>query len=218
MEVNQYQEKILESFNSLSEGMEVEIVKNPFCKETRTTLSKKKLKKINIGKIPIMLGSKYCVLNKLNNSEECKYDLGGYFIINGNEKVIVCQEMIAHNLVFVFKSGKTSSKYSHIVDVKSTAPDGFYTPKNVSLKLTSRDVGSGKVIRAIIPHVRHEIPLFILFRALGLESDKEILKYIVHDLSNKDNKNDFIVSCGIYRTSRKIMDGNIYIPENLNDH
>ena len=42
--------------------------------------------------------------------------------------------------------------------------------------------------------------------------------FVETSLSNKDNKNDFIVSCGIYRTSRKIMDGNIYIPENLNDH
>ena len=42
--------------------------------------------------------------------------------------------------------------------------------------------------------------------------------FVETSLSTKDNKNDFIVSCGIYRTSRKIMDGNIYIPENLNDH
>jgi 2-methylaconitate cis-trans-isomerase PrpF len=37
-------------------------------------------------------------------------------------------------------------------------------------------------------------------------------------LSTADNKNDFIISCGIYRTSRKIMDGKIYIPQNINDH
>ena len=28
---------------------------------------------------------------------------------------------------------------------------------------------------------------------------------------------DFIKSCGVYRTSRKIMDGNVYIPENIDD-
>ena len=39
-----------------------------------------------------MVNSKYCVLNNsslnLNNDIECKYDLGGYFIINGNKVVI----------------------------------------------------------------------------------------------------------------------------------
>ena len=42
--------------------------------------------------------------------------------------------------------------------------------------------------------------------------------FVETSLCNEDNKNDFIVSCGIYRTSRKIMDGNIYIPKNLDDH
>ena len=42
--------------------------------------------------------------------------------------------------------------------------------------------------------------------------------FIETSLSTADNKNDFIVSCGIYRTSRKIMDGKIYIPQNINDH
>ena len=40
---------------------------------------------IVIGKIPIMVGSKYCVLNEKNKEGECSFDLGGYFIINGNE-------------------------------------------------------------------------------------------------------------------------------------
>ena len=41
-----------------------------------------------------MIGSKYCILNEENKIDECKYDLGGYFIINGNEKVIISQEKV----------------------------------------------------------------------------------------------------------------------------
>ena len=65
----------------------------------------KTLKSINIGKLPIMLKSCLCVLNNKNyyNSNECINDEGGYFIVNGNEKVIVSQERVAENKIVVFK-------------------------------------------------------------------------------------------------------------------
>ena len=54
-------------------------------------------KNVNLGKLPIMINSKACLLSKISNKknmdyEECKYDNGGYFIINGSEKVIVSQK------------------------------------------------------------------------------------------------------------------------------
>lgn len=72
-------------------------------------------KKIFIGKIPIMLKSKYCKLYEMNDRDlyelqECPLDPGGYFIINGSEKVIIAQEKMATNCVFVFK--KKDIKYS----------------------------------------------------------------------------------------------------------
>ena len=39
-----------------------------------------------------------------------------------------------------------------------------------------------KTLKVTIPHCRIDIPLFILFRAFGVISDKDILKYIVYDL------------------------------------
>ena len=57
-----------------------------------------------------MVRSKICSLNKNKKSEEavefgeCFYDLGGYFIIRGSEKVIVAQERMAFNFVQVFKN------------------------------------------------------------------------------------------------------------------
>ena len=65
---------------------------------------------IIFGKIPIIVKSKYCVLNNKGINEECKFDSGGYSIINGNEKVIISQEKIANNLAQVFIP-KTSSKF-----------------------------------------------------------------------------------------------------------
>ena len=55
-----------------------------------------------IGKIPIMLRSTYCLLNNLMDRDltelnECPLDPGGYFIINGSEKVLIAQEKMATN-------------------------------------------------------------------------------------------------------------------------
>ena len=159
----------------------------------KVLLNNKELKKVNIGKIPIMVGSKYCT-SHINSSGECDLDLGGYFLINGNEKVIVGQEKIAEQKVYVFKGTKSNIKYSHIAEVKSVSKKGFNTPKNCSIKFSNKDVLKGKTLKVNIPHCRVDIPLFIIFRAFGVESDKEILKYILYDIENNDDKLDLLQS------------------------
>jgi len=148
------------------------------------------IKKINLGKIPIMVNSNYCILKNpnilLNNSDECKYEHGGYFIINGNEKVIVSQDRIAENKTYVFKDTKLSA-YSYIAEIRSVPENIFSPPKLTVLKLSSKSTQFGKYIRIIIHHVKHDIPIFILFRALGIESDKEIIEYILYDLDDEYN-------------------------------
>ena len=65
-----------------------------------------------MGKIPIIVKSKYCITNKVLDNE-CKCDVGGYAIINGNEKVIIAQEKIAPNIIQVFKNSKQNTKQSN---------------------------------------------------------------------------------------------------------
>nr|GEY93684.1 DNA-directed RNA polymerase II subunit RPB2 [Tanacetum cinerariifolium] len=67
--------------------------------------------KVFIQKVPIMLRSSYCTL--FRNSEKdlmelrvCPYDQGGYFIINKSEKVLISQEKMSTNHVYVFKKRK----------------------------------------------------------------------------------------------------------------
>ena len=146
---------------TISVDLKIIIIEDPQ-NEAKIT-SSKFIKKVNIGKIPLMVRSKYCLLsseNIRNNSDECAYDLGGYFIINGNEKGIICQEKIAENKTYVFKSSKSNSKYSHIAEVKSVSNVGFNTPKNVSIKYTAKDALSGRTLKATIPHCKSDIPLF----------------------------------------------------------
>lgn len=150
----------------------------------------KKLNNINIGKIPIMVNSRYCAMTSVPTSDhlhvnKCKYDSGGYFIINGNEKVVVSQDRICENKTHVFTNNKQTA-YSHMAEIRSVAENRFGVPKTTTLKLSSKANQFGRFIRASIHHIKHDIPLFILFKALGVESDKQILEYIVYNVETKE--------------------------------
>ena len=147
----------------------------------------KKIVGVILGKIPIMVKSNYCTIkNSYTTQEEgneCKYDFGGYFIINGNEKVVISQDRISENRTYVFINNKVST-YSHVAEIRSVQENRLGVPKITSLKLSSKGNQFGKYIRANIHHIKNDIPLFILFKALGLGNDQEILRYIVYDLEH----------------------------------
>jgi len=151
-------------------------------------------KKIQLGSIPIMLRcSGLCVLNNkdnntLRNYEECIYDQGGYFIVNGSEKVLISQERKWENKVYCFPSNKSQSKYSLMAEISSIGADEFYNPKTNQVKLTNKNSMGSRTIKVSIPNIRHDMPLFIMFRLLGINSDKEIMEYILHDLDNEENQ------------------------------
>lgn len=151
----------------------------------------KKMSKILIGRIPIMIKSNYCILNdekvNIEDYNECSKDVGGYFIINGSEKVLISQERQAENKPYVFKNNKQSNKYSHICEVKSTPSSVLIPAKSISIKLTSRSSETCNCLKVSMPHVRMDVPLGIVFRILGIESDKDIIKYILLDKSEDSN-------------------------------
>lgn len=81
-----------------------------------------------LGLLPVMLRSQFCQLHGKTDYEmaqrgECNFDQGGYFIINGSEKVIVAQERISNNHVYVFKK-KQPSKYDWVCETRSHISTG----------------------------------------------------------------------------------------------
>jgi len=149
----------------------------------------RKLPKIQIGKLPIMLKSNICVLNQYNHidnkiSGECKMDPGGYFIINGSEKTCLGQERAAENQVYCFDVSKNNNKWSMMAEIKSVPDWKCISPKQISVMIASKNNGFGHGILIQIPRVKVPIPIFILFRALGIISDKDICKKIVLDIEN----------------------------------
>ena len=160
---------------SLSVDIHYKILSNE--NDVNIVSEEKIIKDVLLCKIPIMIGSKYCV-SKMQSTEECKYDPGGYFIINGNEKVLISQEKIAPNIIQVFKNQK-QGKYSLLSEIRSIPDDSYSHPKTVSVKITSKENKYNNYIRVSIPHIRTEIPLFILFKALGCFTDKDIYYHII---------------------------------------
>lgn len=154
---------------------------------------KVRIEKNFIGKVPIMVRSKFCSLNELDDAEridvnECEFDQGGYFIIKGGEKVIVAQERMANNFVCCFKKKESCGSYSWAAEIRSNLDSSNKPPSQFALKLTSkgefRKDNIGQVIRAKIPYIKQDIPVVILFKALGLESDKEIFNHICFDFKD----------------------------------
>lgn len=145
---------------------------------------------VHIGKLPIMLRSSICVLNQYKHFEhsqtgECKHDPGGYFIINGSEKIILAQERPGENRVNCFNVSKNDTKYSWRAEIKSVPDYKCISPKQINMMLSSKNNGFGFPILFELPRIKHPIPLFIMFRALGVMSDKEICRMILLDVEHE---------------------------------
>ena len=158
-----------------------------------TQILHKTIPRVHIGKLPIMLKSNICVLNQykhFDNSQtgECKYDAGGYFIINGSEKTVLGQERAAENKVYCFNIEKNDTKYLWKAEIKSVPDFKCISPKQISMLISSKNNGFGFPIVLEIPRVKQPIPLFIVFRALGVISDKEICEKVLLDINNDKNK------------------------------
>jgi DNA-directed RNA polymerase II subunit RPB2 len=148
----------------------------------------KTLPKIHIGKLPIMLKSNICVLNQYKyvdhqHTGECKYDAGGYFIINGSEKTVLGQERAAENRIYCFNISKNDTKYTWKAEIKSVPDFKCISPKQINMMISSKNNGFGYPICLQIPRVKKPIPLFIIFRALNVLTDKEICEHILLNIS-----------------------------------
>ena len=184
-------------------------------------LEKNKIENIVLGKIPIMVKSKYCILDQKGNEDECRYDPGGYFVINGNEKVIISQEKIANNLIQVFKNPKNYSKYSYICETRSLDEKAFGIPKVISIKITNKPDIYSNTMRIMLPHMKTEIPIFIVFKALGCITDKEIVFHIIdNDSSTIDSNILKILKSSIEEASsvRTEEEAIIYLSKNINNN
>lgn len=160
--------------------------------------------KVPLTRIPIMLNSMYCHLHGKNPKEreamgESLTDLGGYFVLNGNEKVIIAQERPVDNNIMSFEQSKSSALYSQYVsrsEINSSLDQQFHPIKRATILITQdkpkkkgNTSGStpGHKIHVKFPFIKKDIPLFVAFRAYGILTDREIISNLVGDMNSVSN-------------------------------
>ena len=146
---------------------------------------------VYIGKIPVMVRSNACILQQMpalgeENNNECRYDHGGYFIVSGSEKVLISQDRINENKTLVFKPNNNSEGL--YAEIRSMSDSSYLPPKTTSLNMSGKLNHMGRIIRLSTSFIKSEVPVFVIFRALGVISDKEIMQHIVYDMDNIDNQ------------------------------
>ena len=159
-----------------------------------------------------MIKSSICVLTQNNHlnadiTGECRFDAGGYFIINGSEKTVIAQERAAENRVMCFNIKKNNNKWAWLAEIKSIPDFKCISPKQINIMICSRNNGFGHSIFIQIPKIKQPIPLFILFRALNIIADKVICEYIL--LSLKDKKMEKM----LYALKASIIEANNYLTQ-----
>ncbi|CAG8539382.1 19658_t:CDS:10, partial [Dentiscutata erythropus] len=127
-----------------------------------------------IGKLPIMLRSSKCVLTGKSEAElakmfECPLDPGGYFIIKGTEKVILIQEQLSKNRIIVEGDRKGL--------VQAYVTSSTHERKSKTYIVAKNDAKNDKIT---LKHnsISEEIPIVIVMKAMGIQSDKEIAQLI----------------------------------------
>jgi DNA-directed RNA polymerase subunit B len=145
--------------------------------------------KVHIGDLPIMVKSKKCNLHKDNiemdreptDEELDKFlvdqgedlcDPGGYFIIGGTERALISLEDLAPNRVMVELNERYGTSL-HVAKVFSQR-EGYRA-------LTLMEKKKDGMLVVSVPAASGQIPLIVLMKALGMESDEAIFKAIVSD-------------------------------------
>ena len=156
------------------------------------------LEKIFLGRFPIMLQSNLCILSGLErearfNLGECRNDYGGYFIIDGKEKIVIPQEKFADNMLYI-RHNKDDDIYSNSAEIRSVSEDTSKPIRTTAVKIVAPSPSfTNNQIVVAIPNVRKPMPLFIVMRALGIVSDKDIIKTCLLDMDKNSSYIDLFI-------------------------
>jgi len=136
---------------------------------------------IAVGNIPIMVKSKYCsTYIKKDIHNECKYDPGGYFLVNGQEKIIMSIEKMVDNKVLIFTKKDLTYESGVIYNAHINSRKNNWSDNLQIATIKNRKDG----VISLTSSQLVDIPIFILLRALGLESDQEIISNICYNLED----------------------------------
>lgn len=149
-------------------------------------------KDVHIAKVPIMVKSKFCTTSLVPETarEECSYDPGSYFIVNGSEKVVLSMERSAPNKIFVF--GK-DNEYKAMINSQRDDIDGISYSNNFTIKIKSDHT------LMCSSNLFSDVPLCVVLRALGLQSDLEITLNVIQKPIEEDLEMNNLLMVSLFK-------------------
>ncbi len=173
-----------------------------------------------LGAVPLLLHSRHCALHglpaaALRELGECPHDRGGYFVVDGREKVVITTETTVRNRLYLRDHGAADPK-TRLTGTMTCTSETDTMPRTVHLRVRAARRPSARrgaggppatrphaitveidhLVRTALPpsamgrkvagQARLEVPLATVFRALGVESDRAILEHVVYDVDAPD--------------------------------
>lgn len=139
-------------------------------------------KKKMIGEVPVMVLSTLCNLTPIKNDEQAMADLhedirevGGYFIVKGQQKVVIHQVAASHNQICTYK-GKNNSKGGPKFAVYAETRSGSSSSHSTTARAGILE--KSKLLACTVQYIDQPVPVCIIFRALGVKTEREIANYI----------------------------------------
>ncbi|CAM8901080.1 unnamed protein product [Rhodiola kirilowii] len=151
-------------------------------------------REVFIGRMPVMVKSGICWMSQ-EEKGDCEYDQGGYFIIKGAEKTFIAQEQVSLRRLWIANNPSWSVAYRS--EIKR---------KRVYLKLVANpkveNISCEKVLSVYF--MSSEMPVWLLFFALGVSSDREVVDLI--DFDTEDARVLNVLFASIYDADEKYAD------------
>ncbi|KAL9241333.1 hypothetical protein vseg_015456 [Gypsophila vaccaria] len=161
---------------------------------------KREKRDVVIGRMPVMLRSQCCILYGKDEAElakfgECPLDPGGYFVVKGNEKVILIQEQLSNHRIII----DIDKKQNLIASVTSST---------AALRSKTVIVMEKEKIYLQLNQFQTKVPMIVVMKAMGMESDQEIVQMIGRDPRYSDlllPSMEECKACGVY-TQRQALE------------
>lgn len=168
------------------------------CSKTYRETENNLRKKVALMRLPVMVKSSVCTLANMTSEDcvangECANDPGGYFIINGKERVLVCQERCNYNNVFVFDY---DDKIPYKAEIRSMSEETGH-----SVLLTATMNKEGKNIHFSLPKMSKEVEAGAVFKALGF-TNEDIVRLIGPKTEEEQVIVDRIIRESVYLNTR----------------
>lgn len=165
---------------------------------------KSTLDRVSLFNLPIMIRSDFCYLRKYNKSEntECEKDPGGYFIINGIDRILVTQQRNIYNMVQVFEE-QNSTKYKYKAEIRSMSED-----TNHSILIESFLASDGYNISVNLPYTKSLIGFAVIMKAFDVsveECEKMIMSFLTEEMQKKHQKYIHQAITKMYRDSECLL-------------